>query len=302
MEHIRTLTREFVTGEKAVLHLEGRSGSVVVEGRDQDHVIVDAVIKIWTDISAEADDAAVLVERNMEQDSHRVIIRAPFIGRGEGQGILAHLGLRSASIDYHVRLPRRSAVRVLSRSGSVRITNTEGVVHAEALSGRINVEDITGDVTLVSRSGSVQLERINGDIKAEARSGKLSIRGVRGSVEAAAKSGTVEIEEVERDVRVSASSGTVALGDIGGRLTVRSRAGSVRYRGAVREDADVEAQAGSIVFAVDTQFPFFIDAESHVGSVRSDLPPRRNGGGPAPDGPRVKLRTKAGSIRLTRAD
>jgi hypothetical protein len=94
----------------------------------------------------------------------------------------------------------------------------------------------------------------------------------------------------------------VSIADVGGRLIVRSRAGSMRYRGAVRDDVDVEAHAGSITFAVDTEFPFFIDAESHVGSVSSDLPPRRNGAGVPSQGPRVKLRTRAGSIRLTRAN
>jgi hypothetical protein len=63
---------------------------------------------------------------------------------------------------------------------------------------------------------------------------------------------------------------------------------------------DMEAHAGSITLAVDPEFPFFLDAETHVGSVRSDLPPRRNGSGPAAGGPRVKLRSHAGSIRLTR--
>jgi hypothetical protein len=301
MEYTRTVQREFVTGPKAVLHLEARSGSVLVEGRDSDRVSIDAIVRIWSDLDAEADDAAALVERNMEQDGHRVIVRAPALNMGEKRGILAHLGLRGASIDYHVRVPRTCAVRVLSRSGAIRILNTEGVVHAEALSGRLNVEDVKGDVTIVSRSGSVQVERITGSVKAEARSGKLNVRGISGSVEADARSGTVEIEEVARDVRVSASSGSLSIADVGGRMHVRSRAGSMRYRGAVRDDADVEAHAGSITFAVDPEFPFFVDAVSHVGSVRSDLPPRRNGAAPASGGPRVRLRTRAGSIRLTKA-
>jgi hypothetical protein len=40
-------------------------------------VTVDAAVRIKNDIAAEADDAAALVEQNMEQDGHRVIIRAP---------------------------------------------------------------------------------------------------------------------------------------------------------------------------------------------------------------------------------
>jgi hypothetical protein len=57
-----------------------------------------------------------------------------------------------------------------------------------------------------------------------------------------------------------------------------------------------------IHLAVDPGFPFFIDAESDLGAVRSDLPPRRGGGGsPNGAGPKVRLRTHTGAIRLTRA-
>jgi hypothetical protein len=66
-------------------------------------------------------------------------------------------------------------------------------------------------------------------------------------------------------------------------------------------DVDIEASAGSIVFAVDPAYPFFIDAESHVGSVRSELPPRPKGSVPQAGGPKVRLRSRAGSIRITAA-
>ena len=300
MEHIRTVTREFQTGAKAVLHLESRSGSVLVESRDSDRVVVDATVKIWTDIAAEADDAAELVSRHMEQDGHRVIVRAPALNSGE-KGLLAHLGLRGSSVDYHVRVPRQCAVRVLSRSGSVRISGTEGVVHTEAMSGRLQVEDITGDVTAISRSGSVTIERIQGSVRAEARSGKFQARKIDGNIEAEARSGSIDIEDVGQNVQVSASSGTISIANAGGRMQVRSRAGSVRYRGAVRGDVEMEAHAGSITLAVEVDAPFFLDAESAAGSVRSDLPPRRNGPAPAEGGPKVRLRTRAGSIRITSA-
>lgn len=299
MEHIRTITREFATGAKAVLHLEARSGSVIVEGRETDRVTVEAVVHSWTDLSAEADDAAALVERNMEQDGHRVIVRTPSLQQREGWTAL--LGRQGTRVDYHVRVPQRTAVRVLSRSGSVQISRVEGVVHSEAMSGKVGVDDVRGNVTLVSRSGGLTAEKIIGDVTIDARSGKVRVRDVAGGVQAEARSGSVEIASVTGDVRLSASSGTVAVEEVCGKLHIRSRAGSLRYRGAVRDDIDIEANAGSITLAVDPAYPFFIDAESRVGSVTSDLPPRRPGAGPSGEGPKVKLRTRAGSIRVTKA-
>jgi hypothetical protein len=302
MEHIRTVTREFATGDRAVLHLEARSGSVIVEGRASDRVTVDAVVHIWTDISTEADDAAALVERAMEQDGHRVIVRAPSL-QSHREGWSAIFGAKGGRIEYRVRVPVRCAVRVLSRSGSIQITGLEGVVHTEAISGKIVVENIKGDVTIVSRSGSVLGERIEGDVVAEARSGKLKLRAVTGSAKIEARSGMLEVEDVGGDARLSASSGMLSIEHVRGKVHARARAGSVKYKGRVIDDVDIEAHAGSITFAVDPAVPFFIDAESHAGSVRSDLPPRPRGSAPPSEGgPRVRLRTHAGSIRLTRWD
>jgi DUF4097 and DUF4098 domain-containing protein YvlB len=302
MEHIRTVEREFATGARAVLHLESRSGSVRVEGRDTEKVSVVAELHFWSDLAAEADDAAALVERGMEQDGHRVIVRAPSLTSGQGRGLLFHLGLKGSRVDYTVQVPVQTAARVLSRSGSVQITHLEGVVHTEALSGKVNVDDVQGDVRAVSRSGNVQLERIGGNVAAEARSGRLRIQQIEGAVEAEARSGSLEIDQVSGRVRVAAQSGSLTLERCGSTVQARTKAGSVRFRGRVEGDMAIEAHAGSITFAADPATPFFIDAESHFGSVRSDLAPRTGRNGPPEAGPRVKLRSHAGSIRVTRAE
>ena len=49
------------------------------------------------------------------------------------------LGMRGSRVDYQIRVPLRSAVRVLSRSGRVDIAQVEGRVHSEALSGRLAI-------------------------------------------------------------------------------------------------------------------------------------------------------------------
>ena len=86
MEHTRTITREFPTGEKAVLHVEARSGAVAVESIEGARVLVEAVVHVWSDLAVEADEAASLVARGMEQDAHRVIIRAQGASSVESPG------------------------------------------------------------------------------------------------------------------------------------------------------------------------------------------------------------------------
>src|SRR4051794_1264504 len=111
MEHTRTVTRDFETGAKAVLHVEARSGSVSVESHPGASVIVEASVHVWSDVAVDADEAAALVARGMEQDAHRVIVRAPQFNQSEGWSIWG--GKRGTRVDYSVRVPHTTAVRVL---------------------------------------------------------------------------------------------------------------------------------------------------------------------------------------------
>jgi len=299
MEHTRTITREFETGEKAVLHVEARSGAVAVEGGPGDRVLVEAVVHVWSDLAVEADEAASLVARGMEQDGHRVIVRAPALPHTEGWSLW---GRRGSRVDYSVRVPAETAVRVLSRSGRIHICATRGRVHAEAVSGRCSVEGVQGDVTAVSRSGSVSIEHIAGDVTAEARSGRIELRHVTGRATVEAKSGAADARDVGGDLRVSTHTGAISIEDARARVRANAHTGAIRYRGRIAADMDMVAHTGLIQLAVDPAFPFFLDAESDVGVVRSDLPPRRGAAAPADGtGPKVRLRTHTGMIRLTRA-
>ncbi len=301
MEHTRTITREFETGAKAVLHIEARSGAVVVESHVGDNVQVEATVHVWSDMAVDADEAATLVARGMEQDAHRVIIRAPSLPQTEGWSLWG--GKRGSRVDYSVRVPKTTAVRVLARSGSIRVANTDGRVHVECGSGRCSATDIAGDVTMITRSGPVGVERVRGDVRVEARSGRVEVRGVSGAATLSSRSGALDARDVGGDVSAQANTGTIVIERAGGAVHARAHTGTIRYNGAVAGDFDMEAHTGMIHLAVDPEHAFFIDAESRVGNVRSELPPRRGGGGaPAGNGsgPKVKLRTQTGSIRISR--
>jgi hypothetical protein len=298
MEHTRTIHRTFETGPKAVLHVEARAGGVSVQSHTAATVIIEAVVHVWSDVEAEADEAAALVARGMEQDGHRAIIRTPSLPQTEGWSLWG--GKRGSRVDYTIRVPVQTAVRVLSRSGRVQIEGTEGRVHAECASGRCSVSGVRGPVTVVSRSGSVAVERVHGDVEAEARSGRIELREIDGKANVQSRSGVTEIREISGDLAVRAHTGSITIENAHGRVYARAHTGAIRLRGAIEGDTDLEAQTGVIQLSVDPEKPFFIDAESHIGSVRSDLPPRKATGGAPPSGPKVRLRSHTGAIRISR--
>ncbi|MBF6600552.1 MAG: DUF4097 family beta strand repeat protein [Dehalococcoidia bacterium] len=303
MELVRSVSRQFVTGTESVLHLEARAGRVLVEGRPLDRVEVEAEVHVWSVSSDEADEAVRAVEAGMEQEvDGRVVVRAPALRETSGGWSLLKLAQRGTRVEYRVRVPMTSSVRVLSRSGRVEISGVHGRIHCEMISGRSQVRDIEGETTVVSRSGTVEVERIAGSVKLEARSGRVRLRDVRGAATVESRSGTIEVSRVTGELRVNGRTGSISVDAPGAAVHVRSRCGPVRYRGVVPGDVDIELHIGPIVFAVDTTAPIYIDAETRVGAVTSDLPPRRRGQPPATGGPKVRLRTQTGSIHLTRAD
>jgi hypothetical protein len=234
----------------------------------------------------------------MEQDGHRVIVRAPSLPQAEGWSLWG--GKRGSRVDYNIRVPVHTAARVLSRSGRIAVARTEGRVHLENGSGGCRVEEITGDVTVVARSGSLSIERVRGNLNAEARSGRIDVRSVEGPASLQTRSGTIEARDITGDVEVRAHTGAILIENARARVYAHTHTGAVRYQGRVEGDFDVKAHTGAILLAVDPAQPFFIDAESSLGVVRSELPPRRGGGASDGAGPKVRLRTHTGAIRLTR--
>jgi hypothetical protein len=129
----------------------------------------------------------------------------------------------------------------------------------------------------------------------------MEISHIEGAVTAEARSGNIELRDVSGEVHITAHTGTVSIESAKAGVRAHAHTGAIRYHGRVCGDFDIKANTGLIHLAVDPDFPFFVDAESNLGSVRSDLPPRRGGGRPNGSGPKVRLRTHTGAIRLTRA-
>jgi DUF4097 and DUF4098 domain-containing protein YvlB len=130
----------------------------------------------------------------------------------------------------------------------------------------------------------------------EARSGGIRVSGCKGSCSVSARSGSLQIEDVGGEVDIETRSGSASISDAGAGVKLRAKSGSVRFDSAVEGPVSIEVWSGSIRMSVDTSKPFFLDAESAHGAVRSDLDVRSKSAAPPADAPTVRVRTKAGAI------
>lgn len=311
MEQRGTTTVTLPTGPRAILTYEGGSGSLTVEGADAGEVTITVSVQV----RAEDDLAEVLrrVEQGIRHDGERVQISAPRLVDG---GPWFSFG-RASRIDYSVRVPRATECRLVGRSGRVEVSGVRGPVAVDGRSGRTAVRDVAAPVRITTRSGATVVERggtavevqsqsgsidvreVGGDLRAVSKSGRISIDRVGGRVDAAAESGRIDVNEVRGSARLRSASGRLTL-TWARAAELRTVSGAIRFASPVLGDVTAEAVSGAIQVDVDPGRPFFIDAESQSGSVRSDLPPRA-GAPPAPgSAPTVRLRTVSGSIRIGR--
>ena len=296
MEYIRTFTKEFDTGDRLELEVETRAGSLTVRGEDTQRARVEVVARLWADDAAEADAQADLIERGITHGGRRLTIKAPTLLRA-GPFLLFGRGPR---IDYQVTVPRATEATITNRSGRVEVERLTGPLSLESRSGRVSVREIDADVKIASRSGSVQVEAIAGALSLESRSGAVRIRGCDQDADVVVRSGAVQVEDVGGDLKLDSRSGVVGISEVRGGVAVRAASGSVRYGGPVGGPFDIDVTSGSVRLLADPDSRFFLDAESAHGSVQSDLPLRRDSqrGGAVEAGPTVRIRTRSGSIHV----
>ncbi|MGB2694480.1 MAG: DUF4097 family beta strand repeat-containing protein [Dehalococcoidia bacterium] len=295
MEYLRTLTREFDVGERATLDIENRSGTIGVRGEETRQARIEVLARIWAESDDEADDQFELVARGIRQEDSRIIVRAPALLRPSG-----FLGLltRGPRIDYQLTVPRESSGQLAQHSGPIEVTGVAGPLQIEARSGRVTVSQIGADTTIASRSGTVQAERIAGALVIDSRSGGVRVRGCKGSLSIESRSGSLQIEDVGGDTRLVSRSGSVSIADVGGALTLHTRSGAVRYAGGVHGAFDIDVTSGSVQLAFEPNSVFFLDAETHSGTVRSEFSLKKDGSAPSDHGPTVRIRTHSGSIHI----
>ena len=278
MEFIRTFTEELEVGDAARLTVENRSGTISVRGEETARVRVEVVARLWAEDEREADDQEELVRRGIRLEGQHVTVRAPSLLRPRP---LLFFG-RGPRIDYLMTVPRATEGEITSRSGRVEVANVTGPLTIEARSGRVALSGIAGDAEINSLSGGVQVESIGGSLTIRSRSGTVRVDGCAG------------------DVNVQARSGAIQLSELGAGLQVEQRSGSVRYGGGVRGPYSINVGSGSVRMALEASSRFFLDAESRSGSVRSDMPVRRGSGDgrPPKDAPTMLIRTRSGSIHI----
>lgn len=205
---------------------------------------------------------------------------------GEGSGWLGMLSPRSVSV--RIKIPEEFSVELETGGGRIEIDDVGGDVTARTSGGRIEVDGAAGQVVLQTSGGKIQVDDVDGDVLART------------------SGGSIEVSEVTGEVDVRTSGGHLKIHDVGGPVFARTSGGRISVRFNDSAAGDIETSGGSIEVEMAEDSAVDLDARTSGGRVsvdqevqvsgtfgRSEVQGQINGGGAE-----LRLRTSGGNVRL----
>lgn len=201
------------------------------------------------------------------------------------------LDIRGDERQLYVTLEPRPDTRGHSRSsGDLEIRLPAGArVRAETVSGRISADDVAGAVDLYAMSGDIRISGAPNTVDAGTVSGSIDVNAPAQRIHATSTSGSIDIAGPAQQIRTSSTSGTIVVRQATGSVEAGTVSGQVQVNAtaAVREVL-LTSTSGGIAFRGALADDAFLEAESHSGSVLLDLPAAVNAA--------FNLNTVSGSI------
>jgi DUF4097 and DUF4098 domain-containing protein YvlB len=170
---------------------------------------------------------------------------------------------------FEITVPAGARVSASSWSGSVSVRGVHGDVETRTQSADIDLRDV-GRLDLETLSGDVTIQGVKGDAMIHTVSGDVSLTGARGDLEVETVSGDLELHDiVAKQVRTHTTSGDV---DFAGQIQDAGRYEFNTHSGEIRLELppDVGAQLSVSTFsgAIDSDFPITLKAGEHGQAKR----------------------------------
>lgn len=114
-----------------------------------------------------------------------------------------------ASFDIHV--PQGCPAEIQTSNGRIVANGLKGRVRLESSNGRVNAEQIDGDVQIETSNGGVVARQIKGKLRAQSSNGRISIDGVTGDCTLETSNASLEIANVTGSIDAETNNGNVRI-------------------------------------------------------------------------------------------
>ena len=246
-EYTENFSRTVRIGRTGALDLQNVAGDISVTGGGGDDVRIEAVKRVRHPNEAEAKVLLSEIAIEVADRGGRVEVRTEYPRRRNWSG----------GVDFTVSVPRDASVALRSVSGTVKVTN---------INGELRAETVSGDIIMMTAKKLRVAKTVSGDVEiSESEADELSLGSVSGDVivnrlkgngfDAQSVSGDMRLTDVEID-----------------HASIRSVSGDIDYSGRLARNGRYQFQShsGDIRVTPADAKGFAIEASTFSGDVRSD--------------------------------
>jgi DUF4097 and DUF4098 domain-containing protein YvlB len=284
-------TRTLALGATGSLDLSNVSGDITVTAGSGTSVVVDVTRESRGRTEADAAEGLRDVQVAIETQGDHATVTTRYPKNQHGRSPY------SVSTVYHVTAPAGTRVKATSVSGNVSVSRITGDLEVQVVSGDVTVAGAGRLTSARTISGSVRLSDVTSDAA-------LTVSAVSGDV-------TLERVKAAR-VSADAVSGDVRARDVtAGGATIKSLSGTVDYTGPLTRGGRYEltSHSGNVTVTAVGPVGFALDASTFSGSIQpvgsltlaSRIARRGSLTGTVGDGSAtVAVRTFSGDVRIAR--
>jgi DUF4097 and DUF4098 domain-containing protein YvlB len=196
-------------------------------------------VEVIVEKRAKSKDATATIDIHAEQNGNRIIVEAKNSASSSSFGL--HFN-DSRSAKLIVSVPAKSDLNAKSGDGAIDVEQISGKITLHSGDGRIHARDLGGDVDVSTGDGSVTIDGAFASLRAHSGDGSMRIQAARGSAtsgdwDITTGDGSVTLEIPEGfggELDAHTGDGRIHLNDVTlsnvmgelGRQTVRGRLGS----------------------------------------------------------------------------
>jgi hypothetical protein len=217
----------------------------------------------------------------------------------------------SRSVSYRISVPAGAQADIHTASGEIDVEGLSGAVSLGSVSGDVRAAELSGGLTVTTTSGEVQLRDVAGKLDVGSISGDIKLEN--GNVEGATvntTSGEVQLDGVAGALEVTSVSGDINVREAhDGRLDLSTTSGEIQYQGDLAQASanTVNSISGDVRVRLPESSGFRLDASTVSGDISSEFElsqgqqARWNLSGVAGDGSAtLTIGTTSGDIQVER--
>ena len=176
------------------------------------------------------------------------------------------------SVDYEIKVPNDALVGTVETSnGRVDLQGLSGNITVTSSNGGIYAEDLSGRLTAITSNGRIEVDGVTGGGVLTSSNAGLVVKNAGDSITATTTNG---------DIRVEDSTGDVVLNSANGAVTVKGLDG---YVSATTDNGDVKI----------TDAKGIVTAETSNGSIDAEIANIK------PDGTTIKVTNGSAALRVS---